>query len=90
MYNILFMKKKVINLKMVNSITSDLLIALAEYCLGPLSHSYLRKLPGFEHCLKGGEKKKDEDFLFNFYSSFNSGEKKGVCAAVLESFVLGL
>lgn len=73
---------------MVNSIKSDLLILLAEYCLGPLTHSYLKKLPGFEHWLKGGENK-DEDFLFNFYSSFNSGEKKEIkeCAAVLESFI---
>lgn len=75
---------------MVNSIKSDLLIALAECYLGPLTHSYLKKLPGFEHRLKGGEKKEDEDFLFNFYDSFNSGEKKDVCAAVWESFILGL
>lgn len=90
-YDILFMKKKVIYLKIVNSIKSDLLIALAECRRGPLIQSYLKKLPGFKHWPKGG-KKKDEDFLYNFYSSFNSGEKKEVkvCAAVLDSFVLRL
>jgi len=49
MYDILFMKKKVIFLKLVHSSKSDLLIALAEYCFGPLTHSYLQKLPDFEH-----------------------------------------
>lgn len=61
------MKKKVIYIKMVNSIKNDLWFALAEYCFGPLTHNYLKKLPGFDHRLKGREKKDDEDFLFNFF-----------------------
>lgn len=67
MCSILFRKEKVIYVKMVNSIKSDLLFALAEYCLGPLTHNYLKKLPGFDHGLKGEEKKEDEDFLFNLF-----------------------
>lgn len=65
MYSILFMK--VFTLKMVNSIKSDLLFVLAEYCLGPLTHNCLKKLPGFDCGLKRGEKKGDEDFLFNLF-----------------------
>lgn len=61
------MKEKVIYLKMVNSIKIDLLFTLAEYCLGPLTHNYLKKLPGFDHGLNGGEKKEDENFLFDLF-----------------------
>lgn len=43
---------------MVNSIKSDLLIALAEYYLGPLTHCYLRKLPDFVHWREGRKKRK--------------------------------
>lgn len=66
MHSIILMKEKVIYLKMVNSIKSDWLFALAEYCLGPLTYNYLKKLPDFDHGIKGGEKKEDED-LFNLF-----------------------
>lgn len=84
MHCVLFMKGKVIYLKMVNSIKSDLLFALAEYCLGPLTYNYLRKLPGFD-----SREEKRKKMKTSCLTCFNAG-KKELCAAESNSFILGL